>query len=109
MMGNNHEPVNFIVHHDGETRTISTYKNEYNSLMELLSDKLYAEGFGECGGMGRCATCMVSISQSVNALEGMERNEAATLVKMGISEPNVRLSCQIVVGEGLSGAEVTVL
>ncbi|MDR0267418.1 2Fe-2S iron-sulfur cluster-binding protein [Paenibacillus sp.] len=46
-----------------------------------------------CGGNVRCTTCRVEI------LEGdagsMEAPEAELLEKKGISEPNIRLSCQI--------------
>lgn len=93
---------------EGEEQLISTYKNEYRSLMVLIKDKLYPDGFGECGGMGRCATCMVQL-ESVQDIAGMERNESTTLSKQGITDPSVRLSCQLLVDEALHHATVVVL
>lgn len=46
-----------------------------------------------CGGNARCTTCRIEL------LEGdagpMEAPEAEILEKKGVTEPNVRLSCQI--------------
>jgi len=36
-------------------------RNEYHSLMCLISDHLAPDGFGLCSGMGSCGTCMVTI------------------------------------------------
>ena len=63
---------------EGEEQLISTCKNEYRSLMVLIKDKLYPDGFGECGGLGRCATCIVRLEKEIT---GMERNESTTLSK----------------------------
>lgn len=93
---------------EGEEHVIQTYRNEYRSLMTLIQDKLYPFGFGDCGGMGRCATCMVrlGISQQV---DNMDRNELSTLSKHGITDPSIRLSCQILIKTSLDGVIVTVL
>lgn len=93
----------------GECVEVATYKNEYHSLMELITDKFYTEDFGECIGMGRCATCLVKINSDGKVIEGMERNEIATLNKIGISDAHVRLSCQILIDETLNGCHVSVL
>lgn len=93
---------------EGHESVISTYRNEYRSLMALIKDQLYPDGFGECGGMGRCATCQIVLESSV-VTEGMERNERATLEKLGIFDPAIRLSCQLLVEPSLKDATVIVL
>jgi ferredoxin len=50
-----HTPVKDI------TVTICYEGNEYRSLMMLIYDQIYPEGFGECLGMGKCGTCLVEI------------------------------------------------
>jgi 2Fe-2S ferredoxin len=67
--------IKIIVFKGDEKIQLFTYTNEYRNLMELLSDKLYLENFGECKGMGRCCTCLIKInskSPKVNYFEGNE-------------------------------------
>lgn len=87
---------------------VSTFRHEYRSLMALIEDKLYPDGFGECGGMGRCATCQVQL-KDVEAPVDMDRNELSTLHKQGIFDAGTRLSCQLLVDEGLHNGTVVVL
>jgi len=91
---------------EGEEQLISTCKNEYRSLMVLIKDKLYPDGFGECGGLGRCATCIVRLEKEIT---GMERNESTTLSKQGIANPYIRLSCQLLVDASLHDCTVIIL
>ena len=83
---------------DDEEHIIDTYPYEYRSLMALISDKLYIDGFGQYGGMGRCATCQVN-SLNAKQLPWLERNELSTLTKYGILDTQTRLSCQLLVDE----------
>ena len=94
---------------DGERHDIHTYANEYRSLMMLIYDKIYTEGFGECLGMGKCGTCLVEIISSCGALSYYERNEDTTLFRAGCTDKTVRLSCQILVDRHLDGLKVKVL
>jgi ferredoxin, 2Fe-2S len=48
----------FFVTFGEESYAIETYHGEYRNLMQLISDKIFIEGFGECKGMGRCGICM---------------------------------------------------
>ena len=105
---NKQETISINIVLDGEEHPISTYRNEYRSLMALIHDKLYPDGFGECGGMGRCATCQVRLD-NVQAIRGLDRNEYSTLSKQGISDPSIRLSCQLLIDASLHGLTVTVL
>lgn len=40
---------------------VQTHRNQYPSLMSLISDLLAVPGFGICCGMGSCGTCAVEI------------------------------------------------
>lgn len=90
---------------DDKEHIVDTYLYEYRSLMALISDNLYIDGFGQCGGMGRCATCQVNLLNA-NKLPGLERNERSTLAKYGISHIESRLSCQLLVDETLHNCVV---
>ncbi|MBS1779871.1 MAG: 2Fe-2S iron-sulfur cluster binding domain-containing protein [Bacteroidetes bacterium] len=98
--------VKIILH--GQESTIHTFRNEYRSLMNLIQDKLYVDDFGECGGMGRCATCQVKLSNAPPTI-GLDRNESSTLSGLGITDPSIRLSCQIPVDDPLHNCIVTIL
>lgn len=76
--------------------------------MALLKDKICPDDFGECGGMGRCGTCLVNVSGIDNNIEGSHRNEQTTLSKMGVENQSTRLSCQIQIDEDLKNAIVEV-
>lgn len=51
----------FTLVHKNEEHRIQTHKNQYHSLMSLISDHLAIPGFGLCSGMGSCGTCMIDI------------------------------------------------
>lgn len=91
-----------------ESYSISAYPGQYRSLMMMLYDQIYLEDFGECLGMGRCATCAISIESTQTPLTQFNRNELVTLSKEGITDPDIHLSCQIVVDERLDGAVIRV-
>jgi ferredoxin, 2Fe-2S len=95
--------------YDEESHEIHTYTHEYTSLMMLIYDKIYTEGFGECLGMGKCGTCLVEIISSWGELSSYERNEAKTLLRAGHTDKKVRLSCQILVDRHIDGLKVRVL
>jgi len=107
-MMNSPDPVCMQIVCGMDEFSVSTYRNEYRSLMALIRDKLCPDGFGECGGMGRCATCQVQLINA-NAPADMDRNEQSTLGKYGISDPATRLSCQLLVDAALHQATVVVL
>jgi 2Fe-2S ferredoxin len=77
--------------------------------MALIFDRIYIDGFGECRGMGRCGTCRVAVDGDLATLTTMDRNETATLKKMGVEGDDVRLACQLLVDEHLYGRTVVVL
>jgi ferredoxin, 2Fe-2S len=100
--------IEFIVLFGNKKYIIKTYQGEYRNLMQLIADKIFIEDFGECKGMGRCGTCMVTITNWKNREPLNERNEAATLDKAGNDNKNIRLSCQILITENLSDAIVCI-
>jgi 2Fe-2S ferredoxin len=83
-----------------------SFTNEYRSLMVLLKDKICPDDFGQCGGQGRCGTCLVKVSGLEVDLTSFNRNEKSTIVKMGITDPDIRLSCQVEVNEALKNVVV---
>ena len=100
----------FTVIYEEEKFELKTFKNEYRNLMVLLFDKIYIEEFGECGGMGRCGTCIVKIA-GYDIERKDERNEKRTLTKMGIDHDNIniRLSCQILIDENLNNCVIEIM
>lgn len=102
------EPIHIKVTHGEEVLEIKTYRAEYRNLMHLLNNSIYLENFGECGGMGRCATCLVKISGLKGNVNFLERNEKATIQKAGLSGLNVRLACQILITQDLHEAIVDI-
>ena len=100
--------ISFNVMYAGMSHSISTHSREYGSLMTLLKDRIYPQDFGECGGVGRCGTCLVNIENDKSPSSPIGK-EANTLDKMGINDPSVRLSCQIQVDENLDNIVITIL
>lgn len=98
--------ISFNIIIDGSSRNIETPRNSYRNLMVLIKDMFYPDGFGECGGMGRCGTCMVRVHQTISATE---RNESATLAKMNITDDQIRLSCQLLINDTLEDAIIELL
>ena len=98
--------IKIIVFKGDEKIQLFTYTNEYRSLMELLSDKLYLENFGECKGMGRCCTCLIKINSKFHKVNDFEGNELATLKKHNVNNLNDRLSCQIIIDQNLKLIEI---
>ena len=98
--------IKFTITNFGQSHIVKTYTSEYRNLMVLLNNTIYLEGFGECGGQGRCATCLVEVFGIHGASEMMARNEKATIQKMGEIPSGYRLACQILVTEDLNEAVI---
>ena len=98
----------FAILFGGEKYVIQTYKEEYRNLMALIADKIVVENFGECKGMGRCGTCMATITNWKIKAPSKERNEEATLAKCSSNNEDIRLSCQILITENLSDSTVCI-
>ena len=101
--------IRFTGHYEGRIYFLESNTNEYRNLMTLLKDKLCPEDFGQCGGMGRCGTCLIKLSGTPGDSVLFHRNEQETLSRLGIVDPEVRLSCQIHVNEELKNVVVQLL
>lgn len=102
-------PIVIRVTYNGELYELCTYANEYRSLMMLIYDRLFTEGFGECLGMGKCGTCLVEITAKQKEPTSYERNEDINLQRTGRSAENIRLACQLMIDEKMDGLAITVL
>ncbi|MFV0607155.1 MAG: 2Fe-2S iron-sulfur cluster-binding protein [Niabella sp.] len=101
--------IQFTVIENNIHKKIETYEGEYRNLMSLLKDKVYPDCFGECGGMGRCATCIVKVEGLLGDLTLRERNEATTLSKFDYDKETFRLSCQIFITKDLNEAVIEMI
>jgi 2Fe-2S ferredoxin len=103
------QKIQFKVIDNGNEIIITTHHGSYPNLMFLLKEELNLDSFGQCGGVGRCATCVVkTIGIKGNSMI-KERNEPTTLLKMGLEEKEVRLSCQLYITADLEAAVITLL
>lgn len=101
--------IHFTVLENTIKHSIETYEGEYRNLMFLLKDKVYLDSFGECGGNGRCATCIIKISGLSGNSTKKERNEPVTLSKMGYLDGKMRLACQILITNDLNEVVIELL
>lgn len=101
--------INIVVFIDGQKFHVTTYQGEYRSLMVLLYDKFYLDGFGECKGTGRCGTCHIRVLSSNGQLPSNVGNEITTLSKMISANNHSRLSCQMILDETMDGLVVEVV
>jgi ferredoxin len=102
------QTIKLHIDNDGISSLLVTHKGEYRNLLALLNDNFFLDGFGSCGGMGRCATCIVKIyGISGNSIK-KERNEPITLSRLGYNDPSYRLSCQLLITEDLQNTHIEV-
>jgi len=101
--------IQFYINHEGISGKVETYKGEYRNLMVLLNDNFFLDGFGACGGMGRCATCIVKAFGISGDSTQKERNEPVTLSRLGYNDSAFRLSCQLLITDDLQNARIEVI
>lgn len=97
------------IFYDSEEFKLQTYHGEYRDLKCLIQDRLYTEDFGECGGMGRCGTCLVEVIGLKGEAALKKRNESTTLGRLSSIGSEIRLACQIRVDDSLSNLVIRVL
>lgn len=66
---------------------------EGKRLIKALVDDAGTDQLHACGGVAKCTTCRVQVT--AGEPEKMTQAEKDTLAARGISDPGVRLSCQI--------------
>ncbi|WP_432221523.1 2Fe-2S iron-sulfur cluster-binding protein [Flavobacterium sp. TMP13] len=93
---------------EGVEYRVTTYQNEYRSLMQLIRDNSFLEDFGDCGGVGRCCTCVVEIISKEIPLTPFDGNERATIQKHDLDAEKFRLACQIMIDKSIDGLVVKV-
>ena len=103
-MKDDRKEIKFTISNSGQSYAVKTFTSEYRNLMVLLNNTIYLEGFGECGGQGRCATCLVEVSGIKGVSSKMERNEKTTIDRINLASSGLRLACQILVTEDLNEA-----
>ena len=103
------EAILITVLYEDESIELETYVGEYRNLMELISDRIDIDSFGECGGMGRCATCIGQVVFSEFKLQPSDRNEYTTLMKLGVLNDRIRLTCQLPIDIAISNLTIRLL
>jgi ferredoxin, 2Fe-2S len=79
------------------------------SLMEVIRDGGIDELLALCGGCCSCATCHVKIEPAfLSKLPPMSDDESDLLDSSDHRDATSRLSCQIVIDDGLAGMHVTI-
>lgn len=101
--------ISFTVIDNDQRFPIKVKHGSYPNLMFLLKEELGLDSFGECGGVGRCATCVVQAIGVKGKSAIKERNEPNTLELLGFTAETTRLSCQLYVTADLEGSEITIL
>ena len=101
--------IEFTLVSEGREYRVRTHENAYRNLMMLIYDTAFPDAFGECRGLGRCGTCVVRLENLPGSLLIRERNENTTLTRLGFTEPDLRLSCQINVNRSLDGIVIKVV
>ncbi len=101
--------IEFTVVYLGEEHRIKTWWGEFKTLRLLLNNKLNISGFGECGGMGRCATCLIEITDVCSSTGFLKRNEHTFLQRMIKGYSIIRFACQIPVNDDLANVTIKIL
>lgn len=96
--------IDFTLVTDNDEIRVKTYAGEYADLRLLLKEYVGDDDFGQCGGMGRCATCMVVVSSNLQRTE----NSSDYLSTRYNSRP-VKLSCQLAINDELANKYIKVL
>ena len=100
--------IDFVLKQGDEEIRVKTYPREYADLRMLIKDYLKRDDFGQCTGMGRCATCMVTISSNIEqAIAPNGRLSSLRLTKD--AGRAVKLSCQVIINDELANKSISIL
>ena len=88
--------IEFVITHSGEEYRLRTYPGEYPDLRSLIMEILNLEWFGECQGMGRCATCLIEVKAYNNRPLNCK------------SYPGVTMSCQTLINDDLANVVIQI-
>jgi len=100
--------IDFILVQGDDEIRVKTYPREYPDLRMLIKDYLKRDDFGQCTGMGRCATCMVTISP--NASHVLTQNVRLSNPRLTKDTGRVvKLSCQVIINDELANKSISIL
>lgn len=88
--------IEFVIIHAGEEYRLKTYPDEYPDLRALIMEMLNLEWFGECQGMGRCATCLIEVKDHGNRPLNCK------------DYPGVTMSCQTFINDDLANVVIQI-
>jgi ferredoxin len=92
-----------VIDKDGQHKMVEVPEGISLSLMEVLVASEYPI-LATCGGMALCATCQVEVVKGIENIPTPENNELDMLDQLPKISQVSRLSCQIKIGENLSGS-----
>jgi 2Fe-2S ferredoxin len=100
--------IDFILVQGDKEIRVKTYPREYADLRMLIKDYLRRDDFGQCTGMGRCATCMVTISSNINPVL-TQNGRLSNLHQKKDDGRVVKLSCQVIINDELANKSISIL
>jgi len=83
---------------------VKTHTGEYADLRLLIKQYINHDDFCQCGGMGRCATCMIAISSNSTRQE-----KPLNLLSKKNNNRSIKLSCQLALDDELANKYIAIL
>lgn len=84
--------IRFTLNYRDKQLVVHTFLNEFSDLRALIIAKLDFFFFGECGGVGRCVTCIVVLNlKSELNQESQEQFACQTAIDYRLSNANIRI------------------
>ena len=80
----------FTLVYQAKMYPVQTRRDQYHTLMTLISDHLSLPDFGLCCGMGSCGTCMVTIKEKHSPFE------------------RFALACEVQINDDLANTQITI-
>lgn len=100
-------PKLIVVNRAGEEQAVDG--DNGLSVMEVIRDSGFDELLALCGGCSSCATCHVYVDPAfADSLPAMTEDENDLLDSSDHRNETSRLSCQLVLGDGMDGLRVTI-
>ncbi|HTN21406.1 MAG TPA: hypothetical protein VL125_13065 [Pelobium sp.] len=86
--GNN---IQFTLIYKEDEVMVNTFANEFSDLRALIIAKLDLDFFGECGGLGRCVTCVVSVNSMDGLATSREEFACQTLMDKNLANTYIKV------------------
>ena len=101
--------IEFKLLYSGEEYSLRTHWGEYRTLRLLINNKINIKDFGQCGGFGRCATCMIEICGAEGERSFLKKSEHTSVQRMIQGYSIVRFACQIPITDDLANVKIKIL